>query len=91
MLTVSLKNKDTLTKIQSLIVAMAKAQGAQLPVSIVEAKLGNLTGYRIVPVETGSGVARLGDRRQSADRGRLVGCVENPTGPRGRQPKFGRR
>jgi hypothetical protein len=54
-LTVSLKNKETLTRIQSLVVTMAKAQGAQLPFSIADAKLGNLTGYRVVPVESGAG------------------------------------
>ncbi len=47
-LTVRAKNKEMLGKLQNLIVSMAKVQGAQLPFSLAETKVGDVTAYHVV-------------------------------------------
>ena len=47
-LTARVKNKEMLGKLQKLIVDMSKAQGAQLPFSIADTKVGDITAYHVV-------------------------------------------
>ena len=53
-LTVTVKNKEVLGKVQTLIVEMAKMPAAQAEFSISESKIGDVKAYRIVPVKSGN-------------------------------------
>ena len=52
--TVTLKNKEMLAKIQATALQMLKLQAQSLPFSITETKIGDVPAWQIVPVQTGA-------------------------------------
>ncbi len=52
--TVTVRNKESLLKIQNLALGMIKAQSAQFPFSVTETKIGDIPAWQFVPTQSGA-------------------------------------